>query len=546
MAKQNRSYAKAPEAKPGNSKPLRSYLVDPNVLNLSHLGTRPQDVRHVGFYTLREMARVTQPVTAIIRTRQNQVARFAKLPRYQGDIGVQVRMRDPEAKPTKADKKRMRELEDIVLRCGVAPDPGRLRRPGLDPLLRMMVEDSLTLDAMALELRYDRKDRLFDWWAVDGATVRLTVPSYTGGHTSQTGPGIYGLVGEGYGGVGQARDAVIQYVQLWQGAPVAEYTADEMAYWVRNPRTALESNGYGQAELESLIEVVVGYLNAMLYNQRYFTHSSIPEGVLSVTGQYTAENLDDFRRYWNAMVSGVNNAWRVPILASKDGKGVTWTALKGNNKEMQFHEWLDFLTTIACAVFQIDREELGLSGRGAGDGGASLSEGGNGATLAHSMSKGLHPLLTRIESGINDDLFPRLEHTEDFLFTWAGLDPDQEDKRIERETKLLQAGVMTVNEIRAGRDLKGIESALLWGDAPANTTLYQAWAMGMQAKMQAEGQGGGDDAGDGGDGDAPADGQAPGGDGQPGADAKGGPPAALPKVNPDGSEEPDDEAGGGS
>lgn len=543
MAKQFRRTVKAQPAKQASSQPLRSYLVDPNILNLSHLGTRPQDVRHVGFYTLREMARVTQPVTAIIRTRQNQVARFAKLPRYEGDVGVQVRMRDPEARPTKADKKRMRELEDFILRCGVAPDPGRLRRPGLDPLLRMLIEDSLTLDVMALELRYDRKDRLFDWWPVDGATVRLTVPSYTSGHTMQAGPGIYGLIGDGFGGVAQDPKAIVQYVQLWQGAPVAEYTADEMAYWVRNPRTALESNGYGQAELESLIEVVVGYLNAMLYNQRYFTHSSIPEGVLSVTGQYTAENLDDFRRYWNAMVSGVNNAWRVPILASKDGKGVTWTALKGNNKEMQFHEWLDFLTTLSCAVFQIDREELGLSGRGAGDGGASLSDGGNGATLAHSMSKGLFPLLTRIESGINDDLFPRLENTEDFVFCWAGLDPDQEDKRIERETKLLQAGVVTVNELRAKRDLKGIDDALLWGDAPANTTLYQAWAMGMQAKMQAEGQGGGDDAG----GDAGDDGAPGGGDqGDAAPPAAGQPqqaPPALPRVNPDGSEEPGDDAG---
>jgi hypothetical protein len=501
---------------------LQGLLFNPNGFSRAVMGVRPPEPRALGFQTLREMARVTQPVVAIIRTRQNQVARFARLPRFEGDVGVQVRMRDLDARPTKADKRRMRELEDIILKCGVGPADGLEKRPGLDHFLRMSVADSLTLDAVAVELRTDRRGNLYDWWALDAATIRKTVPSYQPGQVVQAGQMMFGIQGEGYGGAVKGPGTEAAFVQLVNQVPYAEFAADELAYWIRNPRTDLESNGYGHAELETLIEVVVGYLNAMLYNQRYFTHSSIPEGVLSVTGSYTNENLDDFRRYWNAMVTGVNNSWRVPILATKDGKGVNWTPLKTNNREMMFHEWMDFLTTLACAVFQIDREELGFGSKGAGEA-SSMSEGSNQPTLAHSQSKGLFPLLTRLEAGINEDILPRLPNTEDFTFAWAGLDPDQEDQKIDRDVKLLTASLMTVNEGRAKRDMPKIPEDQMWGDAPQNPQLYQAWTMAKQAELQAQGLMPGDDQGGGEEGGEDAD------------------PPKLPKVNADGSEEDDDD-----
>jgi hypothetical protein len=510
--------------RPGNPEPMRAVQFDPLTLARSIQGFRAPSPRSLGFFTLREMARVTQPVAAIVRTRQNQVARFGKLPRFDGDLGIHIRMKDPDAKPSKGDKKQMHELSKIVLACGRGPDPDGVPRPSLDPMLRMLTNDSLILDASALELREDRKGNLFDWFAVDAATIRLTVPSYKANQAPVSGMGavLYNIEGQGYGGVSQPANADIVYVQMINNTPYAEFTRDEMAYWVRNPRTDIEAGGYGYGELEQLVEIVTGYLNAMLYNNRYFTHSSIPEGILSVTGNYSPGDLDDFRRHWNAMVSGVNNSWRVPILATKDGKGATWQPMKANNKEMMFHEWMDFLTRISCAIYQIDPEELGMGGKGVGEGGGLGGGDGGDETLKHSLAKGLHPILTRFEAGINDDILPKLAGSEDFIFGWAGVDPDQEDKKLERTEKKINIGLQTVNDARAEYDMELVPDEALWGDAPANTTLYQAWAMGQQAQLQAAGFG--DDGSD-------QEGEAQGGEG-------------LPQVNPDGTEEPDEDAPG--
>ena len=525
MAAKRRSTKAAPGPS-GQAGHLRGVTIDPNTINQAVMGLRQASPRFMGFWTLREMARVTPPVAAIVRTRQNQVARFARLPRYEGDIGFRIGLRDPEAKPTGADKRQMRLLEDAILACGLGPDPDGLRRDGFGAWVRKVVNDSLVLDAVAVELRGDRRGGLYDWWAIDAGSIRLTVPTYQAQQGIKN-VGGYGITGQGYGGVSAEAKEAIRYAQLIQGTVHAEFSAQDMAYWIRNPRTDLDANGYGYSELEVLVEVVTGFLNALLYNGRYFTHSSIPEGVLSVVGNYTQENLDDFRRHWNAMVSGVTNAWRVPILASKDGKGINWTSMKSSNRDMMFHEWMDFLLTIACAVYQIDREELGFGAKGAGEAGG-LADGNNNGTLAHSMSKGLWPLMTLIESGINEDILPRLPNSEGFIFHWTGIDPDQEDQKIARLEKLLTAGILTPNEARALRDMKAIPEEALWGDAPIQSSAYQAWAMGMQAKLQAE-SGGSEEA-------APGD-EAPPSEGGP--DAAG--PTTLPKVNPDGTEEPDDE-----
>lgn len=519
--------------------PLRTFLVDPYNIAWQSMGTRQPGRHHLNFYTLREMARACQPVAAVIVTRQNQVARFAKRPHYSGDVGIQVRMRESKRQPTAAESKRIAELEEAILRCGVKPNPDGPPRPGLDPFVRALVRDSLTMDAIAIEMRDDKRGRLFDWWGVDAATIRLAAPGYKPNRAStQTyARTAWGVVGEGYGGVPQPNGAEIAYVQTIADQAVAEFTHDELGYWIRNPRTDLEANGYGYAELEQLIETVTGFLNGMTYNSRYFTHGNIPEGVLGLLGNFTQEQIGDFVRHWNGMVSGVGNSHRIPVLNSKDGKGVTWTAMKGSNKDMEFHAWLDFLVTMVCAIFQCDREEIGFDSKEAGGTGGGLSQGDQNATIQHSQSKGLLPLLQRIANGFNEDIMPRLDDSETFEFAWTGMDPDQEDQKITRAGQFVTNGIKTLNEVRAEFDLKKIPEDQYWGDVPANMTLFQAWQMGKQAELQAQGLMPQDDgSGQPGGGQQPPDqggGQPP----PPGATAPPNAPMTLPKINEDGSEE---------
>lgn len=513
--------------------PLRALLSDPNNMMWSLMGTKPPAQQAVTFGTLRKMAQACQPVQAVILTRQNQVARFARRPQYEGDLGIQVRMKDRAAKSTKVVQKKARELEDVILRCGRDVDPDDVRRMPLGPYLRAIVRDSYTLDAVATEKRYDRRGRLFDWWALDAATIRMTALGYNSSQmiANPYAHSAYGVVGQGYGGVPSPKQKAIRFVQMINSQTYAEFTHDTLAYWIRNPRTDLDSNGYGYPELEMLIEVVTGFLNSMTYNSRYFTHSNVPEGVLGLLGNYTEQQLGDFIRYWNQMVSGVSNSRRIPVMAFKEGKGLQWTPLKQSNKDMEFHAWIDFLVTVVCAIFQCDREEIGFSSRQAGLPGGGVGSENNEQTLIHSQSKGLVPMLQLIESGLNDDIMPGIDETGEFEFTFTGMTPNQEDAKIERANKKLTGGWVTPNEVRNEFDMPPIAAEDAWGDAPVNPTGYQAWMMGKQA--QGEAAGGGAPGADPGAGGAPAGGAVP--------PPPPGPPGKLPRVNDDGTESYDDE-----
>lgn len=509
---------------------LRGAILNPSTLSQGASGARPMPTGLAGFPALRAMSERCAPVSAIVLTRQDQVARFCRRPSTKGGVGFRVRLKDVDAKPTAADRKMIQQLEDWILACGRGPSMTTyVRRDGFEHYIRKAARDSLVLDAVATEKRFDRMGVLYDWWALDGASVRFTVPKAE--PNINMGAGALAEPGTGYGGVGfepSEEEPQASYIQFHQGMPIAEFGQDDLAYWIRNPRTDMEANGYGLSELEVLIGVVTDILNGMSYNGRFFTQGSIPEGILALTGRYTEEAMDDFRRNWNAMVAGLDNSWRIPILHSPDKNAAQWINTKGSNREMMFQEWLDFLLTMACAVYRIDREELGFGAKGAGEPGGLGGSADNSATLRHSASKGLWPLMSRLESGINEDILAHLPDSEDFCFTWAGLDPDDEAQREDLDTKALAAGGITPNEYRARRDMKPIPDELMWGDAPASATLMQAFMLGAQAKLQA--QGGGDEA---------PDDEAGAPDGAPDDQDD---PMKLPIVNEDGSEEEDQDA----
>lgn len=402
------------------------------------------------FQALREMSRSCKPVAAIVLTRQNQAAKYCRSPRFRGDIGFRIRMRDMDAKPSSADRKRILEIHKFLLAMGSAPavDPNGIgKRPGFEMWVRMMVRDSLTLDAVATEPRRTIRNDLFDLWPIDAATIRYAGTSY---EPRMRDDGI-----------------PVAYLQEYMGEITAEYAADELSYAIRNPRTDIMANGYGYSELEILIETVTALLNSDSYNSRYFTQNSLPEGILSVVGNLSQANLDAFRRSWNAQVSGVTNAWKVPIIATPDGKGVSFTPFKLSNKDMQFAEYQNWLLTIACAIYQIDPKEIGFDIKMGG--GSSLSSGSDLPTLQQSQSKGFSPLMTFLETYINEAIIWPLD--DQFSFAWEGVDPDREQVLLEMMEKKMNMGVMTPRMYWKEMDIEDTAKNYLWPDCPINPQL---------------------------------------------------------------------------
>jgi len=415
-----------------------------------------------GFEGMRAMVDSTPILNAVIMTRQRQIQRFCR-PQDPDTPGFQIRLKDSKKTPDTEEKNAIDLMQQFFLNCGWETKPrtrAKLKRDNFTNFMSKLVRDTLTMDSMAIETEYkrNRANGMDGIYAVDGATIRLCTE-------------------QGYQG-----DDEIFALQVVQGNIRAIYTYDDLIYTPRNPRTNVLIGGYGMAETEILIRVVTGFLNAFTYNTKYFDSNAIPKGLLHLSGDYATKDLDAFKRYWNAMVKGVNNAWTLPVMVSKDQESkASFEKFGVEVDEMMFGRWMTFLASLICAIYGIAPEEINFESFGMGK--SSLSGDDTEEKIASSKDKGLLPLLAYFDNTFSD--FIVSDWGDKFEFEWTGLKVEDKKQSFE-EVKLCG----TVNELRASRGEERIKEA--WGDAPLNPALIAVWQAEQQAKNEDYGQPGDD------------------------------------------------------
>lgn len=405
-----------------------------------------------GFDAMRNMVDQTPILSSIILTRIRQVQRFCRPQENGKGPGFEIRLRDKEASVGSDEKQSIKLLQSFFSNCGWETNPRqreRLKRDDFSTFMTKLTRDSLTLDSAPIETEFkkDKKLGMDGIYAVDGATIRLCTEA-------------------GYQG-----DDEIRALQVVQGQFRTAYTFDDLIYKPRNPRTDVLVGGYGHSETELLIRTVTYLLNAMTYNGKFFDSNSIPKGLLHLSGNYDSKDLSSFKRQWNGMVKGINNAWSMPVMVSKDQESkASFENFGVDIDEMAFSKWMVFLTSIACAIYGIAPDEINFESFSAKAGG--LSGNDTEEKLASSTDKGLVPLLRYFENLHSD--FIVADFSDKYVFRFTGLDEEDEKQRFERNKLIL-----TVNEMRAQDSLPKITQQ--WGDAPLNPSLIGAWQAEAQA-----------------------------------------------------------------
>ncbi len=411
----------------------------------------------IGYEALRQMVDQTPILSAVLMTRVRQVHRFAS-PQDDEGPGFVIRHIDKDHTLSKEEQDSTRLLSRFVQHCGWEFNPRRrksLKRDNFSQFLAKLVRESLTYDSAPIEteLKRNRQEGLDGFYALDGSTIRLCTE-------------------DGYRG-----DDAIYAVQVVQGQIVTAYTTDDLIYEPRNPRADVRLAGYGLGETELLIRVVTGWLNAMAYNVKGFDSNAIPKGILNLVGEYSAEDLSAFRRYWNAMVRGVNNAWALPIMASRTAESkVTYEKIDNNFTDVMFSKWMTFLTSIICAVYGMSPAEINFDAFTSSST-SPLSGSDTAEKLASSRDSGLRPLMSYLESTISD--FIVADFSDRYVFRWTGLDEQDQQQKFE-----MRKLVLTVNEARAQEGIPPLKGPM--GDAPINPSLVGPWMQLTQAPPEGE------------------------------------------------------------
>jgi len=415
---------------------------------------------------LHRMARTPigrMPIDVII----HQISAFGRKAYDRTAQGHRVRLKDREAKPSPSDRTAIAEIETVLGDGGTRyprKQDGQIgvwsgdQREEADPFvvfLQKIMRDSLATDWAAFRMEPGRnpKQRPVAFFkALDSRRVRMTEQKH-----DEPVRDAWGNQAD-YGYTPQLRqDVRVDFVELDRDQKIRyEYTASEIGAWVRNPQTCEESLGYGWPELASLVEVVAGYLVAVSHNVQHFTHNKMPPGIVTVAGQYDEEQVFDFLQNLVAPGTDGAQAYKLPFLFGKEGMTVDYKPFRNAEREdMLWKNWIVFLINVAFSMFHIAAEEgnfqafLTVGGQQTGTGGD--------ARVSNMRWTGLRTNAQKLENLLNRNIVSHF-HADStgsgpFEFECANIIPRDEDRERQADLDDLNAGLATVNDILARRDL---------------------------------------------------------------------------------------------
>jgi len=488
-------------ATPTDYEPKAS-LIDPFSYNASIHGYK-EKYTLIDYSKCRQISYSDPVISAIIQTRTNQVAAFAVQQENRFRTGFKITLREKSKKIGGAAKKKAQELERFLLQCGfpeTMDDTPKIRkRDSLETFLRKIVRDTLTFDQLNFEVIPRKNGLPAQFKAVDASTIRI-VPDEDErkkmyGGTTDPRMNLPLSVVPIHSDLSKIRQAEVpKYAQVINGTPRAVFDEWEMGFGVRNPRSDILSNGYGFSEVEMLLPIITAHINADTYNRKFFSQGSSQKGIISFEGQVPPDQLEAFRRQWHQQVSGVQNAWKTPIIATGKDSKLNWVSLHSTNKEMEWGKYIEYLIKTICSVYQIDPIELGfdISKNGSGQSSGSGGLGGQGQQverLKYSKDKGLDPLLRFIATLINEYIIWRID--PDLEFQFVGLNSTSEKEQLDMDASMVGTFKL-LDELRAEYDLPPIpkpEDVTSPGQMVMNAQFIQAFQAIQGGGMDAMGGG---------------------------------------------------------
>ena len=285
-------------------------------------------------------------------------------------------------------------------------------------LIEQAIEDALTGGFGAIEMEpTGDPERPAMLWAVDGASIRINA--------------------RWNGQPDTARYAQGQPGQLESSA--VELRDDQLMYVRMNPRSFTP---FGLGPLEVAFETVNQFLSAHRFAGK-LAANSVAQYALWLN-EATPMQHERLIRWWQDEIEGTG---RVPLLSTEQKPEVLRFA-QGTDADLRL-AWQQFLIRMVANAFGLPPMLLGLEGD---------VNRATAAELADEAFRGaIQPLAQMLAGHITRDLFAKCIGWREFEFVFNDLNARDEETELAVQVQLLQAGVLTVNEVRAMRGMGPVE-----------------------------------------------------------------------------------------
>jgi HK97 family phage portal protein len=281
-------------------------------------------------------------------------------------------------------------------------------------LMEQVIEDALTggFGAMEMEPTGD-PERPAMLWPVDGASIRINA-KWDGGQETP-------------------RFAQVMAGQLESNA--IELLDSQLMYVRMNPRSFTP---FGLGPLEVAFETVNQFLSAHRFAGK-LAANAVAQYALWLN-EATPTQHDRLIRWWQDEIEGTG---RVPLISTEQKPEVLRFA-QGTDADLRL-AWQEFLIRMIANAFGLPALLLGLE---------SDVNQSTAAELSDEAFRGaISPLAMLLAGHITRDLFGKCIGWREFEFVFNELSARDEETELAVQVQLLQAGVLTVNEVRAMRGL---------------------------------------------------------------------------------------------
>ena len=281
-------------------------------------------------------------------------------------------------------------------------------------LMEQVIEDALTGGYGAIEMEpTGDAERPAMLWAVDGASIRINARW-------------------------DGQEDTPRYAQALPGqleSSAVELLDNQLMYVRMNPRSF---TSFGLGPLEVAFETVNQFLSAHRFAGK-LAANTVAQYALWLNEATPAQH-DRLIRWWQDEIEGTG---RVPLISTEQKPEVLRFA-QGTDADMRL-AWQEFLIRMVANAFGLPPLMLGLE--------ADVNQSTASEMADEAFRGAISPLAMLLAGHITRDLFGKCIGWREFEFVFNDLNARDEETELAVQVQLLQAGVLTVNEVRAMRGM---------------------------------------------------------------------------------------------
>ena len=232
----------------------------------------------------------------------------------------------------------------------------------------------------------------------------------------------------------------------FRNQPSIRYENDEIIH-IYEPEIKLQKLKYGVSKLQKIRLPILMMFNGLTHNQELLDNDGIdPRAILSFDKEVTDESFENELARLSEMSQARKKGGTLAV------KGASFQSSTITNQDMDFLELMKFCRDMILTAYGVQPGKAGIRET------ANLGSG-SGESQDKDFKDMMKAKATIIEGAFNKALG---HNGFEEVFQFNEMDIEDKLKRTQIETNKINAGVLTVNEVRQGYGLESVP----WGETP--------------------------------------------------------------------------------